>query len=111
MRFAVAAVMALVLLSILTVCPLMACGPALDSDCCHRSQPSPTSCPRNTVQACPYLLLENGKTVTAAAHIPNATHDSVSPEFAVSDTYTFIGSDSRIPSSHGLYLRIRVLLI
>jgi len=108
MRFAVASVMALMLLSILTVCPLMACGPVLDSRCCH---PSPTSCPETRVQKCPYLLLENGKTTTVAAHILNAALDPVSPEAGVSDADTFIGNDSRIPSSYGLYLRIRVLLI
>jgi len=106
MRFAVASLMALVLLSILTVCPLMACGPAPDIRCCNDS-----SCPKTTVQECPYVLLEKGKTATATAHLLNATHGPVSPGLNALGAYTPIGSESRIPSSHGLYLRIRVLLI
>src|SRR5258708_20297261 len=110
MRFAVAAVMALVLLSILTVCPLMACGPVLDSDCCHRSQPSPTSCPKTTLQECPYSLLEKGKTATAIVHVLSAALEPVSPDVSDSSAYT-IHSTNTFPTSNRLYLRIRVLLI
>ena len=99
-----------VLLSILTVCPLMACGPALDSDCCHRSQPSPT-CPKTTLQECPYSLLEKGKTAAAVTQVLSVALDPVSPDVSVSDDYSFIQTTNRVPSSNGLYLRIRVLLI
>jgi len=103
--------MALVLLSILTVCPLMACGPALDSDCCHRSQPSPTSCPKTTLQECPYSLLDKGKTATAMVHALSVALEPVPLDVSVSDPSSFIRNKNRVPSSNGLYLRIRVLLI
>ena len=106
MRLAVASLMALVLLSILTVCPLMACGPVPDNRCCHDS-----SCPKTAVQECPYVLLGKGKTATATAHLLNATLDPVSPGLNALGAYTPIGIESRISSSHGLYLHIRVLLI
>lgn len=97
--------MALALLGILTACPLMACGLLSTSPpCCHHT-------PKNTVQVCPYLLLEKGKTSAAMAHPLSATLDPVSHDFSVSVASSFIGSESRIPNSHGLYLRIRVLLI
>jgi hypothetical protein len=104
----VASVLALVLLSILTVCPLMACGPTLDSSCCH---PSPASCPKTTLQECPYSLLEKGKTATAMAHVLSVALQPVSSDAGVSAAYSFIQSKNRVPSSNGLYLRIRVLLI
>jgi hypothetical protein len=102
--------MALVLLGILTVCPLMACGLMLDNRCCHDSQSPPTSCPKTTLQECPYSLLEKGKTATAMAHVLSAALEQVSHAVSVPDAYSFIPSTNRVPSSNGLY-RIRVLLI
>src|SRR5258708_13732379 len=107
MGFAVARVLALVLLRILTACPLMACGPALDSDCCHRSQPSPTSCPKTTLQECPYSLLEKGKTATAMVHVLSAALEPVSPDASDSNAYS-IHTKTRLPTSKRLSLPIPV---
>ena len=62
MRTAVAFVMAVMLVSIATVCPAIACplgqvSGTQSRSCCHQPQPQPTSCPRTTIQSCPYLEL------------------------------------------------------
>jgi hypothetical protein len=106
MRISVAAVMVLVLLSILTVCPL-----AASEQCCKGSHGAPTSCPNTSLQHCPYLLLEKGKTAAATVTAMNAQEATTSPDFIVSDSYPVLENESRVPSSQGLYLRIRVLLI
>ncbi len=106
-----ASVLALALLSILTVCPLMACGFMLDSRCCHDSQSLPLSCPKATLQDCPYTLLEKGKTATAMAQVSSVALEPVSSTASDSHAHSFIQHKNRVPNSNGLYLRIRVLLI
>jgi hypothetical protein len=116
MRTVVAFTMALVLVSILAVCPLMACPLTAGSGevgkpCCHKSQTQPASCPRTTVQDCPYFILENSKTAKTASQTFVIGLPPVSPEVSVSDGFSILPAKTRLPNSAGLFLRIRVLLI
>src|SRR5215467_7457920 len=63
MRTALAFMMALAFGVIPTLCPATACPLGTDFGasselCCHEPKPQqPTSCPRTTIQDCPYLIL------------------------------------------------------
>ena len=116
MRTAVAVMMALMLLSIVAVCPLMACPITAGSSgggesCCHKSQHPPTSCPRTTVRDCPYFVLENGKTPKPALPIFAFVFLPASTDIAVSSHLSILPAESRLPNSAGLFLRIRVLRV
>jgi hypothetical protein len=106
MRSAVSSLLVLLLLSILTLCPLMACAHSASDQCCDRS-----SCPKTSAPECSYLLLEKSKSATPVSHLASLALNPVAPILDVSAPQTFIAAESRLPSSHGLYLRIRVLLI
>jgi len=114
MRTAVAFLMVLMLVSISTICPAVACplrASAPTKSCCHESKSQPTSCPRTTVQNCPYF---NTEQTTAAATTPDAVSVSfhpISPELPVFNRLSFAGVEDRLSDSSGLFLRFRVLLI
>jgi hypothetical protein len=111
MRSAVAIGMAMLLFSILALCPVMACPltPATKS-CCHKAQTEFPSYPP-TIQACPYLLLDKGQTVTASVILATIALPPVSPNRTVVRASAISGNEIRLPDSSGLYLRLRVLLI
>ena len=116
MRTGVAVAMALMLLSIVAVCPLMACAVTVGShaggeSCCHKSQQRPTPCPRNTVPDCPYLVLENGKTPEAVAPVATFVVHPTSADIAVPSSVSVQPVDRGLPESTGLFLRIRVLRV
>lgn len=102
--------MAMLLLSIITLCPVMACPltPATKA-CCHRPGTQTPPCPQ-TIQKCPYLLLDKGKTAAAAILLAVALH-AASPNRTVLDARSFTPTENRLPDSSDIYLRIRVLLI
>jgi hypothetical protein len=113
MRTVVAFMMALVLLSIITVCPLIACplvdgSGAASKGCCHKQQPAPRPC---TLQVCPYAILESGKTVAMIAQTLTVGLLPISPEAPTSGPFSSIQVANRIPDSAGLFLRNHVLLI
>ena len=115
-KTAVAFMMSLMLLSIVAVCPLMACSISAGSDgggnsCCHKSQPPPTSCPRTTVRDCPYFVLESGKIPNGASPIFTLILHHTSAAIGVPSHFAILPTDSRLPSSAGLFLRIRVLRV
>ena len=116
MKTAVAFMMALMLLSIVAVCPLMACpitaGPDGGSEsCCHKSQHPPASCPRTTVRDCPYLVLENSKTPETAPPIAAFIFHPISTDIAVSSCFSILPAESRLPNAAGLFLLIRVMRV
>jgi hypothetical protein len=116
MKTAVAFMMALMLLSIVAVCPLMACAIAVGSDggdesCCHKSQQAPASCPRTTVRDCPYVVLENAKTPGAGSPVVAFTFLPAATDIAVSPHCSILSAESRLPNSAGLFLRICVMRV
>ena len=116
MRTAVAFVLALMLVSIATVCPAVACplgqvSSTQSRSCCHQPQPQPTSCPRTTIQNCPYLSLEKSTAATTTPDAVSVSLTPVSPELPVWNRLSSFGIEDRLPNSAGLFLRIRVLLI
>src|SRR5438067_892681 len=116
MKTAVAFMLALMLLSIVAVCPLMACSIAGGSDgggesCCHKSQHPPASCPRTTVRDCPYFVLENGKTPDAASALFTICFHPILTDIAVSSHVSILPGESRLPNSAGLFLGIRVMRV
>ena len=110
-------IMALMLVSIATICPAVACPLGTSSgtqsgSCCHEPKPEqPTSCPRTTIQNCPLLNVEK---ITAATATPDALPVSfhpVSSELPILNRRSLLGIEDRLPDSSGLFLRIRVLLV
>src|SRR2546428_212194 len=89
MRTAVAFVMAVVLGVITTSCPAIACptkaAPGTpNKSCCHEPKPQqPTSCPRSTIQNCPYLNLEKSTAATITTDAVSVSIDSVYPELPI----------------------------
>jgi hypothetical protein len=111
MKGMVASLVAIVLLSLVAICPLPACAMALaQHGCCHKSQAQP-HCPMPTLQDCPYFILEKGKTApTIANFVPVLCRQPASDLWAP-NSFSTIRTEARLPDSAGLYLRVRVLLI
>jgi hypothetical protein len=111
----VAWMMALMLVSIATICPAVVCPIKANStskSCCHEPRPQqPTSCPRTTIQNCPYLSLEKSTAVTATPDVLPVSFPSVSPELPALNRLSSSEIEDRLSDSSGLFLRIRVLLI
>ncbi len=96
--------MALVVVSIVTVCPLMGCQgdtAVLSKSCCDRT----------TAQSCPYSLIENGKTAPVAFPLSIVGFQRILSGLPIPDSHAFSDTSGRSPNSTRLYLRIRVLLI
>jgi len=107
----VASLVAVVLLSLIAVCPLPACAMALTHHgCCHKSQTQPR-CPMPTLQDCPYFILEKGKTAPTVASFAPVLCRQITSDFCTPDFLSTIRTEARLPDSAGLYLRVRVLLI
>ena len=95
MRYAVSAFMALLLVTLVTVCPLMSCAADTDSSlnhaCCHRHTGGTPCAPKTQVQPCTYSLLDRSTpapAVTAAVPpvvVPVAGVPALSLEVASSD--------------------------
>jgi hypothetical protein len=104
MRTVVASAMTLVLLAIVTLCPLMACPPTVPS-CCHKPE-------TKTVPDCPYSILQKSKTNSAPTHVKwvaaifRASHTATLPLVSLS-----IYAPCRLVDASCLFLRNRVLLI
>jgi hypothetical protein len=101
--------MILVLLSVVTLCPAIACpltaSSQAQSGCCHKPQ-------SKTVPDCPYSILQKSKTNPAATHakwigsVSRASQTAALP--LVSRT---VDAPCRLVDASGLFLRNRVLLI
>jgi hypothetical protein len=101
--------MILVLLSVIVLCPAIACpltaSSQTQSGCCHKPQ-------TKTVPDCPYSILQKSKTNPAATHakwvgsITRASQTAALPR--VSRT---VDAPCRLVDASGLFLRNRVLLI
>jgi len=114
MRTAAAFTMVLVLLGAVTFCSLIACplAAAASDSCCHKPQSSSgPPCHSKTLQDCPYLLLENGKTAPIATYAVTAHTQPVTPELTLQDGHSIVPAGFRLTDSAGLFLRNRVLLI
>jgi hypothetical protein len=116
MRAIVASIVVTVLVGLLAVCPLMACAMAPEiaahHGCCRKSpQPQPTRCPLPSVQDCPYFILEKGKTSQTTAQVSVVACQPITAIFRVADQFFAARTETRLPDSAGLYLRVRVLLI
>ena len=116
MRTTVAWMMALMLVSIATICPAIACPIKVNSStsksCCHEPKPQqPTSCPRPTIQNCPYLILEKSTPPTTTFDALPVSLLPVSFKLPALNRLRSFGTEDRLPDSSGLFLRIRVLLI
>src|SRR5712691_3233355 len=116
MRTAVAFMMALMLVSIATICPAIACPIRANSStgksCCHEQKSQrPTSFPRTTIQNCPYLSLEKSTPPTSTPDSFSVSFNTPSPQVPVLDRLSSWEIEDRLPNSAGLFLRIRVLRV
>jgi len=113
----VASAMVLVLVSVVALCPSIACpltaashGPS--GSCCHKPQTHPAPCPAKTVPDCPYSILEKSKTNPAATHakwvgsVIRTEHSAALPLVSLT-----VEAPCRLVDVSGLFLRNRVLLI
>jgi hypothetical protein len=116
MRTAVALTMALMLVS-LSTCPAIACplgshSSTSSKSSCHEPKPQqPTSCPRTTIQTCPYLSLEKSTAANPTINAVSVALKPITPEVPALNRLSSPGIEDRLPNSAGLFLRIRVLLI
>lgn len=117
MKSAVAFAMTVFLVSVVALCPAIACplmAAHADSDsCCHHPQKTPTApCPLQTVPDCPYTILEKSKTNPAATHAHWAgAAIQVAPHTILPAAGPTIDVPTRLVDTAGLFLRNRVLLI
>ena len=104
MRTTVASAMILVLLTIVALCPVMACPPTAPS-CCHKPQ-------TKTLPDCPYSILQKSKTNPAATHAKWVGSISrASQTVALPLAGLTVDAPCRLVDLSGLFLRNRVLLI
>lgn len=110
MRPAIASAMTLILLAVITLCPVIICPAAAAQanphSCCHNTKTKP-------VPDCPYSILEKSKANAPATFAkwlmvtPVKTMDAVRPVLFAQRTER----GCSIPSATDLYLRNRILLI
>jgi hypothetical protein len=111
MKGVVASLVAIVLLSLVAICPLPACTMALaQHGCCHKSQAQP-HCPMPTLQDCPYFILEKSKTAPTIANFVPVLCRQLASDLWAPNSFSTIRTEATVPDSAGLYLRVRVLLI
>ena len=115
MRTAVAIVATLLVLSVITACPLLACPlnadyAAAGKSCCHKSHSAPKPC-EPTARNCPYDMLERGKTTPVLAHILSVALISTATVVPAPDRDSTAPAFSALSESLPLFLRIRVLRI
>ena len=117
MRTAVASAMILILVSVVALCPAVACpltapSHAEPGSCCHKPQTHPAPCPPKKAPDCPYSILKKTKTNPAATHakwvgsIVRTEHRAILPVAEPT-----VSSPCRIVDVSVLFLRNRVLLI
>ena len=117
MRTVVACAMSLFLVSVVALCPSIACpltaaSQAQSGSCCHRPQTHPGPCPAKTVPDCPYAILEKSKTNPAVTHaqwvgsLVRTEHSAI-----LLPAGPAVEARRRLVDLSGLFLRNRVLLI
>ena len=116
MRASVASAMVLVLVSVIALCPAVACplaaSHAQSDSCCHKHQTPSAPCHAKSVPDCPYSILQKSKTSPTATHaewvgsIASTAHSVTLPVTMLS-----VNTSCRLVDVSGLFLRIRVLLI
>lgn len=112
MRSAVAISVALLLVSLVTVCPLLSCAgndPDLSHACCHKHSSGTPCAPQTKVQHCVYSLLDRS-TPAPAAMAAVAPAVISTPGIPETTGRTLTGIE-RPADSRGLHLRIHVLRI
>src|SRR5580698_6449591 len=103
MRAVIASALILFFVSVVVLCPAIACPVAAPS-CCHK--------PAKAAPDCPYSILEKSKTNPAATHttwlnaIVQTDHSATLPVAGPAPT-----TPCRLIDTAGLFLRNRVLLI
>src|SRR5579863_6779306 len=116
MKAGVAMAMTLILVSIVVLCPIVACPLSAKSQpnhsCCHKPQSHPAPCPTKDAPDCPYTILQKSKTNPGVAHAQwfgsilraDNTHDLLSLGLIAH-------TPCRLVNSAGLFLLNHVLLI
>lgn len=112
-----ASAMSLFLVSVVALCPSIACpltaaSHAQSGSCCHPPQSHPGPCPAKKVPDCPYSILEKSKTNPAATHakwVGSLVRTEHSAVLLVAGPA--IEVPCRLVDVSGLFLRNRVLLI
>src|SRR5579862_8977417 len=97
MKRALASAMALVVLSVIALCPFVIC-PQTDTDsCCHKPRTHSEPCSSKAVLDCPYSILEKSKT-------SGATHATWTG--AIGQTAAVFSFEI---SNHGVYSECRLM--
>ncbi|HKE29510.1 MAG TPA: hypothetical protein VKB88_44475 [Bryobacteraceae bacterium] len=113
MRSAVSAFMTLLLVTLVTVCPLLSCAADTDSSfhhaCCHRHAGGTPCAPKTEVQQCTYSLLERSTPAHAATAAGPAVIAPVA-EVPKPSPIAPMGVDRR-DDSRDLHQRIHILRI
>jgi hypothetical protein len=115
MRTLVACMMTLLLLSVITVCPLLACpmmagAPAGSHSTCHKSPHHSEPCAPKA-QNCPYTILAASKTKPVAADALAVTFIQVVPPLPLPAGFSGVTWEGRLIDAEGIFLRNRVILI
>jgi len=108
--------MTLILLSVVALCPIIACPLAADShsgdSCCHKPQSHPDPCPAKSIPDCPYTILQKSNANPGSAYAPSlgvlAQTAHISPPLVSGHVAP---APLRLADSAGLYLRNCVLLV
>ena len=117
MRTILAWAMTLVLVSVIALCPAIACplvagGETHFGSCCHHPQSQHGPCPPKTAPACPYSILQKSKSTSQLTHassviaIAAGATASLLPAGIITQA-----APERLINSTGLFLRNCVLLI
>jgi hypothetical protein len=113
MRSVVSAFMTLLLVTLVTVCPLMSCAADADSSlnhaCCHKLWDGMPCAPKTKVQQCTYSLLERSTPAAAATAAVPAVVTLVA-EVPEDSPIAPLAADRR-DDSRDLHQRIHVLRI
>ncbi|MGO4879939.1 MAG: hypothetical protein ACLP59_03850 [Bryobacteraceae bacterium] len=115
MKRTVALALTLFLVSVVALCPAIACPLTAHSDsgsCCHKPQSHHDPCPAKSVPDCPYTILEKSTTNKGAPHAMwIAALVNTGQLVALPVAGVTVHVPSRISDASCLYLRNRVLLI
>ncbi len=117
MKRAVASAMTLILISVVALCPAVACplmaaAHVEASSCCHKPQTHPAPCPLKSVPDCPYSILEKSKKDSGATQGKwVAAVIRTAPMVTLPVASVAVSVPCRLVDVGELFLRNRVLLI
>jgi hypothetical protein len=117
MRTLVVISLAIALVTIVGICPVLACPLSEISNsgahsCCHHSGSQPAPCPpKTTVRICPYFALEKGKVEAAGLYAVSLVPvPAIGPPAALYPAPRIL-NDERLADFSETFLLNRVLLI